>query len=559
MAIGLAYRDQPDRPQWSQPPWTAGSLPNVDQVASVWYESIWLWFAIAGLSVAPFLFTPLPPLGDLFEHMGRYHVMLEHGHSVWLDRYYRYRWVLIPNLGQDLLMLPFGTLFGVERGAVILSAAILPASVMAVRSLSRAIHGRVQPLAFLALPFLFDFTYLFGFMNYHTGLVVMLWGVVAWYRTRTWSPVGRAITMAALAMTAWLAHLAAWAILLIGVGSLELVRLPWRDWRQSLPLFVRAAVLMAAMSLPALISIYDMLTIRTIPVAPIARTLAETIQLKLTLASYVLRDEHHVFDIASLAAVILVILALVVSRRVRFDSGMFLFAAILFGLFVITPIALAGGYYADIRLLPVAYMMLLIAARVSWTDGARTALAAVTIGFFAVRIALTTVGWAERGRSLELDLAALDHVPYGARIASAAPRRTCQSWPDNSLEHLPGLAIVRRDAFVSTVWNIPGQQPMQPILPPGTPPSERVFLTYSSCKGTSPARWLSQLRRGNFDFVWMFRDRAPDATRNWLTPVYRGPQGTLYAIDHRLHPQLAQPAASTVAVAPIGHGVRAKA
>ncbi|HXD02474.1 MAG TPA: hypothetical protein VN627_04120, partial [Novosphingobium sp.] len=90
----------------------------------------------------PFMCTPLPPLGDLYSHIGRYHVMLTHGESPYLDRYYEFHWALIPNMGQDLLMVPVGRLLGAERGGILLSALILPATILGIRAVSIAAHGR---------------------------------------------------------------------------------------------------------------------------------------------------------------------------------------------------------------------------------------------------------------------------------------------------------------------------------------------------------------------------------------------------------------------------------
>ena len=100
-------------------------------------------------------------------------------------------------------MIPFGRVFGVERGAMILCALIPALTILAIRALSIAVHGRVQPLALLALPFTYSFTFLFGFMNFNTGVVAMLWSTVAWYRLQDRPASVRAPVIAVLATACW--------------------------------------------------------------------------------------------------------------------------------------------------------------------------------------------------------------------------------------------------------------------------------------------------------------------------------------------------------------------
>ena len=62
----------------------------------------------------PLIYPPIPPLVDLFGHMGRYRVELDLAHSPYLQRYYDYHWAAIGNLGVDLLIIPLGRLIGLE-------------------------------------------------------------------------------------------------------------------------------------------------------------------------------------------------------------------------------------------------------------------------------------------------------------------------------------------------------------------------------------------------------------------------------------------------------------
>jgi hypothetical protein len=78
---------------------------------------LWLGLAMALLSALPFLFAVHHQQVDYPSHLARYHVMLERADSPFLSQYYDFQWAWIGNLGVDMLMLPFGTLLGVERAA----------------------------------------------------------------------------------------------------------------------------------------------------------------------------------------------------------------------------------------------------------------------------------------------------------------------------------------------------------------------------------------------------------------------------------------------------------
>ena len=57
------------------------------------------------LAFVPLLYPTIPPLVDLFGHMGRYRVELDLDRSADLQQYYAFQWAPIGNLGVDLLVI----------------------------------------------------------------------------------------------------------------------------------------------------------------------------------------------------------------------------------------------------------------------------------------------------------------------------------------------------------------------------------------------------------------------------------------------------------------------
>jgi hypothetical protein len=194
-----------------------------------------------------------------------------------------------------------------------------------------------------------------------------------------------------------------------------------------------------------------------------------------------------------------------------------------------------GSYYSDLRLLPLAFILFFVAATMDpgrWTNALAVLAVFVTLG----RLALVTVDWAERSRVAERDLAALDLIPEGSRIAVFAADSGCSDWRLSSHDTLPSLAIGRRRAFVNSEWDIPGAFWMRPVYNRGQGYNDNLSVQIGSpnlpkCHAASIDQRLAGLPRERFDFVWIFDTQVPDGAYPWLSKRFAGPSGTLYAID----------------------------
>ena len=88
-----------------------GTAHDFDQPRGWWQNPVVI-AAVILLAAVPLLYPKIPPLVDLFGHMGRYRVQLDIGHSPWLKDYYGFHWAAIGNLGVDMLVMPLGSLLG---------------------------------------------------------------------------------------------------------------------------------------------------------------------------------------------------------------------------------------------------------------------------------------------------------------------------------------------------------------------------------------------------------------------------------------------------------------
>src|SRR5436305_13164634 len=108
-----------------------------------WWESRWLLALVVVLTMAPLAYPEVPPLVDLFGHMGRYRVELDLAHSPSLQQYYDYHWAAIGNLGVDLLVIPLGKLLGLEAALKLIVLLIPPLTAAGFLWVAREVHGRI--------------------------------------------------------------------------------------------------------------------------------------------------------------------------------------------------------------------------------------------------------------------------------------------------------------------------------------------------------------------------------------------------------------------------------
>src|SRR5262245_12134340 len=148
-----------------------GKSPGAD--LPVWCH-LWFWGLLALLMTGPFWVASLPPLPDYPGHVGQYHIMLELERSPHLQRFYDIHWSLVGNLGADLLMKAIGPFLGAEKGAWLIAAVTPGLMTLGIFSVSRAVHGRVQPYALVALPFVYASAFRWGFLNYGLSVVLAL-------------------------------------------------------------------------------------------------------------------------------------------------------------------------------------------------------------------------------------------------------------------------------------------------------------------------------------------------------------------------------------------------
>jgi hypothetical protein len=506
--------------------------------ARSWWESPLFLALVVAATMVPLLYPPIPPLVDLFGHMGRYRVELDLHQSRWLQQYFNYHWALIGNLGVDLLVLALGPIMGLEPAVKLIVIAIPPLTAIGFLWVAREVHGRIPPTVFFALPFIYGYPFLFGFVNFALSVAFAFLAFGLWLRLgRLGRTTLRSWLFVPISLVVFFTHTYGWGLLGLMCFSADAVRLHDRGrswWRAG----IEAALHTSVMALPILV----MLIWRSETHGGQTYAWFEW-KTKGRWIYSVLRDRWKWFDIASLIIACAAFLyaignrifghTLTLSRNLAFSSIVLAVA------FVILPRIVFGSAYADMRLVPylMAVGLLAIRFRVPQTRATAQVLAALGLLFFATRTVANTISLAIAADDQKAKLAALDHVPEGARVITLTGMTCSEYWPLLRNSHLGAMVIVRRDGFSNDQWLLEGinlldlkyraagyfaADPSQLVRPNGCRDRLHRMIDES----------LAALPRNDFDYVWLIDVPPYDPKLVADLPVvWRGPGSVLY----RLH------------------------
>ncbi|MEA1086251.1 hypothetical protein ACLBWH_06750 [Sphingomonas sp. M6A6_1c] len=512
-----------------------------------WWQTRWFVVAMVIAAVIPLLWPDIPPLVDLPGHMGRYRVQLDGAAYPWLAEWYDFRWALIGNLGVDLLIEPLAPIFGLELAVKLIIMAIPALTVSGLLWIAREVHGRIPATALFALPLAYSYPFQFGFVNFALSMALALNLFALWLRMgRLGSLKLRAILFVPLSCALWVCHTFGWGVLGILAFSAEMVR--QHDLRKDgrgghwLESWTRAAIGCLPLALPFLMMVLwrsgDHVTGKTMDWF--------NWRAKVGWVIMVLRDRWMAFDLASATVLFVILLKGVRDHRVEYSRNLLLSTLFLTAIFVLLPRIVFGSAYADMRLAPFVIAIALIALRPRHGLSFRGAstLAALGLLFCGARLVGTTISYLQFDREYDRTLAALDHVPKGARLLTMVGRTCRDEWLYSRLEHAAGIALERRIAYANDQWSMAGGQLLTVRYTPAGrfahDPSQLV--TDRRCRGEwwRPLRVsLAYLPRDAFDYVWLINPAPVEPEfLTGLTPIWRSGRDVLYRIDDRRRPNV---------------------
>lgn len=484
------------------------------------------------ISLLPVLVVDIPPLVDLYGHIGRYAVQTDLANRPELLPFYSYEWRLIGNLGADLLVEVLHRWLGLEgavRAVVILTQLLATLGILGV---SREVHGRITPFTIAALPLIYGFPFNYGFLNFALGMALALLAFAAWLHLRSKAqPIVASLWLAAAGVVIWVCHTYGWAFLGLLCGSAMLAEV---IAARAKPVAAVSRILAACW--PLLLPLVPMVLWRV--EAGGAYTGGWSAFHKFNWLFMAIRTKWAYLDLGSLVVLIGLLVWALWRKDFGFDRKLAIAAGLSFGCFLILPMHVIGSAYADMRLVPYALALALMA--VSPRAPGTLALRVVTVlalAFFAGRAVTTAAAYVEQDRSIAAVLPALDAIPKGARVALFVVNTCRPQWALSVFDHLGGIALARRSVFVNDQWQGPGVNPLivhHPAAGKFAHDPSQIVLP-DTCMRKSQRRRLTNaletLPREAFSHVWIIGAiPAQQAFPAGFTPLPHRGEGRVLAV-----------------------------
>ena len=399
-----------------------------------------------------------------------------------------------------------------------------------VLCLNRVVAGgwRLWPL--LAFSLLYNRILLWGFLNYLFGIGVALCGLALWLAFEQRRPWQRELASVPLALACFFSHIAAFGVYALALCGLEIpmavAELRARAWPA---LGRRIAVFAPQFVVPAALFLgwRHQADAGRISYAGFAR--------KADLLFSVFDNYDRAFDIVCFALFLALGLWLAASGRLRLAPRLGWAAGLIFAAYLLMPSQIYGGSGADHRL-PLALFLLLVAGSAPRWPGRRTAVAIGTAAalLLTLRMAVIERVWRRADQIYSADLAAIDALPRGAKLAVAyADAVHVVAVPQ---VHLAAMAVVRRDAFVPTLFAVPGQQPLElrPAWAALAAAAQPALLWAAFVSGAPAVRARLAPVLAQFDFVIFVGGREPVAVMpdRRLRPVFEQPTFQVFGVTH---------------------------
>ncbi|MBB4859082.1 hypothetical protein HNO88_002408 [Novosphingobium chloroacetimidivorans] len=492
-------------------------------------------FAAALLILAtaiPVLAVRIPPMIDVLGHIGRYALQTGLADHPWWQTYYSFHWQVIGNLGADLLielLYPLLGLMGAVRAVVVL-VPLLAAS--AIVLLSREFHGRITPHAVLALTLIYGLPFTWGFLNFSLAMALALLAFWLWVRLgRRERGATRVLLTVPIGLAVWTCHTFGWAFLGILCTAESLVR----TTRHNRPIPALLATFREC--LPLLAPLVPMLLWRGGASQTDTGGWFDLAQ-KAGWLARILRLESAPLDVLSAGVLALALYAGLRSRHTKVHPVPGLAAAIAAAAFVLMPRQIFGSVFADMRLVPYAVILALLAIRPSPRLGSWAMVAA--LAFVGLRLAVTTHVYREREAVVDAQMEALSVIPRHARVAMLVSLPCPSQWALPWYSHLGSLALTRKEIFVNDQWANSSMNPLTVHFPAAGEFATDDRQLFYPRRCDSPERRLSDkvqaLPLDAFTHVWIVGEEpAVLPRRAGLTQVWQRGDAAVFAAGAPVH------------------------
>ncbi len=409
--------------------------------------------ALILFSLVPVLVCAHLPLVDYPNHLGRLQVYHNISTDQYLAQFYTFRWIIIPNLAIDVLVIPLTHFFSIELSAriiVIIALAIIYGGTIFV---DRQLNKENWGLSLFSGILLYNGAFQYGFINYIIGVGFALVAFSLWVRYRERA---HALTLGLLVLVGavvFLMHLYAFGLYALCVAGYEISAF-WEAVRRDRRLRARH---FEGLVKGALVTGIPLLLMLLSPLAQNTHRFQWSTLLKkmegITSPTFFALPYVELPLLVAVVAIFGIGLAL---GMIHLNRRMVLICGTFVVLFLVMPHTLLGSSYVDYRLPGGAGFFVLASCR--WgavSSSGRRVIALLLSICLATRVVSIFVTWLPAQAIIAEYDQALAHVPAGSRLlvllgstgSTSVDRRP-------PLEHVPVYYGAKHDVLVPYIFTV---------------------------------------------------------------------------------------------------------
>ncbi len=439
---------------------------------------------VAVLALTPIFGVTYIPANDYPFHLSRIAILSMGDRSGLMGTYYQFGSWLLPNMALDAVALPLTRWLPPEVAVKLFLAVMQVAFLAGCVALHRAAFGRYSAWPLLGGLLLYNGIFQLGFFNYLFAAAFALLGAALWLRSDP--GLLRRLTAFGVALLLMWGHMGGFAVYAVLLVAFQLsTYLKQRHHRNRSTILISIAL----DALPFIAALALFLT-----VSPGSERAGDGLvydpwwAAKPVGALFALQSGVLWADVLVLLALALLVLVLLLTRQLVVDGTLLAAAALLWLAFVVLPPEMLGSLFADVRLVPLAALVTLMA--VAPTVGQRRwvepLVLLVALGVGGLKTGALLSDWRANQPKINTIVQAMKKIPDGSTLfaATAAPYPNMvltqpgsrEAWHP-PLKHVASYASVMGSVFVPMTFADPHKQPMV-MLP--------AFIAVKALQGDNP-------------------------------------------------------------------------
>lgn len=505
-------------------------------------KSLWLVAPIAALAILPVFLVQLPAMNDYPGHLARMYLLSSIGTPNQNPYYYFYLPFIYPNLAMDIVVPTVARFIDVEsatKAFLVLSQILVVSGAIA---LEIAVKRRHEFAGFLGAAVLYCLPFAWGFLNFEFGVGLALWGLASWFTLENSEPFTRLSVHMLLCASLFICHLVAFGLYGVTLVFYEFWRAfqPEAHWKRS----ARTLSILAA---PAVI-VLGYFFLCTLDMANEAQQIAKSANDWDSFAKFI--SMLHGMNGYSAYLSIAIIFALVTTTYFMFRERCFSIAPqgkwIAVGfliLILVLPFRLLGGDLLGLRIAIGALLIMPAFLTFRPTNHILSFVPALVLSLIALinagQIASLWLSYQPEYAALR---ASFKYIQRGSFVLVGYDDSENGRFDKAQMPTMTATALAAyySDAFVPTLFTIPGQQPLRvcpelkrlALASTGDywPVASSMLAAVANKTSTSDVPLHVRDWIHDYGYLYLVGSAGPNPMPNRLKPLIAGKSFALYQV-----------------------------